>query len=164
MNYRTCLFLLVIGVTTASWAQPPGPVRVPSPVRQGGLESGPTATELIERNFFEPELIMRNQKALGLTGEQQKSIREEVAKTMPRFTELRWQQSAETEVLIALFNQDRPDEKQVLAQLEKLLGIENEIKRLHAGLLVRIRNELTAEQQAQLRAIKNKGNPGPARR
>ncbi len=106
---------------------------------------------------------MRNQKAIGLTGEQQKSIREEVIKTMPRFTELRWQQSAETEALIALFNQDRPDEKQVLAQLEKLLGIENEIKRLHAGLLVRIRNELTAEQQAQLRAIKNKGNPGPAR-
>ena len=163
MNYRTCLFLLVLVAAIASRAQSPAPTKVPPAAREGNLESGPTATELIERNFFEPELIMRNQKAIGLTGEQQKSIREEVIKTMPRFTELRWQQSAETEALIALFNQDRPDEKQVLAQLEKLLGIENEIKRLHAGLLVRIRNELTAEQQAQLRAIKNKGNPGPAR-
>jgi len=165
MNYGTFLFLLVFVATTPSWAQSPAPtkVRPAIPVRQGNLESGPSATELIERNFFEPELIMRNQKAIGLTGEQQKSIREEVIKTMPRFTELLWQQSDEAEALIALFNQDRPDEKQVLAQLEKLLGIENEIKRLRAGLLVRIRNELTAEQQAQLRTIKNKGNPGPAK-
>ncbi|MCI0541305.1 MAG: hypothetical protein L0Z50_39400 [Verrucomicrobiales bacterium] len=51
----------------------------------------------------------------------------------------------------------------MLAQLEKLLGIENEIKRLRAGMLVRIRKELTAEQQDQLRAIKNRGNPGPAK-
>lgn len=149
--------------TTTAWAQSPAPTKASPGVRQETLESGPTATELMERNFFEPELIMRNQKAIGLTGEQLKSIREEVVKIMPRFTELRWQQSDESEALIALFNQERPDEKQVLAQLEKLLGIENEIKRLRAGLLVRVRNELTPEQQAQLRAIKNKANPGPAR-
>ena len=164
MNYRTCLFLLALVAATAPRAQSPGPSKASPAIRQGSLESGPTATELIERNFFEPEFVMRNQKAIGLTGEQLKSIREEVIKIMPRFTELLWRQSDETEALIALFDHDRPDEKQVLAQLEKLLGIESEIKRLRAGLLVRIRNELTAEQQTQLRAIKNRGNPGPAKR
>jgi len=43
----------------------------------------------------------------------------------------------------------------------KLLAIENEIKCLHAGLLVRTRNELTLEQQAQLRALRNKVVPNP---
>ncbi len=160
MNYKVCFFLLLLIVATASRAQSQGPAKA---IRQEGPESGPTATELIERNFFEPEFVMRNQKAIGLTGDQLKSIREEVIKIMPRFTELVWQQGDEAETLIALLDHDRPDEKQVLAQLEKLLGIENEIKRLRAGMLVRIRKELTAEQQDQLRAIKNRGNPGPAK-
>ena len=163
MNFRTCLLFLLLIAATASPARSQAPAKAPPAIRQGSLESGPTATELIERNFFEPELVMRNQKAIGLTGEQLKSIREEAIKIMPRFTELAWQQNDEAETLIALLDQDRPDEKKVLAQLEKLLGIENDIKRLRAGMLVRTRNVLTAEQQTQLRAIKNRGNLGPAK-
>ncbi|MCI0541306.1 MAG: hypothetical protein L0Z50_39405 [Verrucomicrobiales bacterium] len=92
-------------VATASRAQSQGPAKA---IRQEGPESGPTATELIERNFFEPEFVMRNQKAIGLTGDQLKSIREEVIKIMPRFTELVWQQGDEAETLIALLDLDRP--------------------------------------------------------
>jgi Spy/CpxP family protein refolding chaperone len=98
-----------------------------------------------------------------LTPEQQTALREEMQKMMAQFTNLQWQQSAETEALATLVAKDRPDEKEVLAQLDKLLNIENQIKRLHTGLLIRIKNALTPEQQAQLRRIKNMGNPGPAR-
>jgi Spy/CpxP family protein refolding chaperone len=115
----------------------------------------------MERNFFPPELIMQHQKALALTTEQQTAIRAEMQKMMARFTDLQWQQSAETEAMAALVKQDRPDEKEVLAQLDKLLNIENEIKRLHIGLLIRIKNTLTAEQQAQLRELRRGGMPHP---
>jgi Spy/CpxP family protein refolding chaperone len=162
MNSKTySSLLIVIAVTATAWAQSPEFKKSPPPVNQPSTESELTATELIERNCFEPELIMRNQNAIGLTDEQQKSIRDAVVKMMPRFTELRWQQSAETEAMVTLFNQERPDEKQALAQLEKLLSIENEIKRLRAGLLVKIKNELTQEQQVKLRAFKAKGNSNP---
>src|SRR5688500_8433147 len=97
MNYRMCLFLLVLVAANSSRAQSQGPSKAPPAIRQGSLESGPTATELIERSFFEPEFVMRNQKGIGLTGEQLKSIREEVIKIIPRFTELLWRQSDETE-------------------------------------------------------------------
>jgi Spy/CpxP family protein refolding chaperone len=162
MNYKAYVTLFVLLVATAtSRAQSPDFKKNPPGVDHQSVESDLTATELIERNCFEPELVMRNQNAIRLTDEQQKSIRDAVVKMMPRFTELRWQQSAETEVMVTLFSQERPDEKQVLAQLEKLLSIENEIKRLRAGLLVRIKSELTSEQQVQLRALKSKGNPSP---
>lgn len=162
MNYKTHLSLLAIFVvTTVSHAQSPEFKKAPPAVSRPSSESELTATELIERNCFEPELVMRNQNAIGLTEVQQKSIRDAVVKMMPRFTELRWQQSAETETMIALFSQERPDEKQVLAQLEKLLNIENEIKRLRAGLLVRIKSELTPEQQTQLRLVKTKETSNP---
>ncbi|HEY0728805.1 MAG TPA: hypothetical protein VGD38_12090, partial [Pyrinomonadaceae bacterium] len=42
------------------------------------------------------------------------------------------------------------NEQQALAQLDKVLEIEREVKRLHIGLAVRLKNRLTPEQQEQL--------------
>jgi Spy/CpxP family protein refolding chaperone len=123
------------------------------------MRAAAAGSQLMERNFFEPDLVMRHQKTIGLTGEQQQSIRADSQKTMSRFTELQWKQSAEVEAMMILLKEDRPDEKAVLAQLDKVLIIENEIKRVHAGLLVRIRNALTPEQRTRLREIKYRGTP-----
>jgi len=48
------------------------------------------------------------------------------------------------------------DEQQVLAQLEKLLAAEREIKREQVMLLVRIKNKLTSEQQGKLLELRSK--------
>jgi Spy/CpxP family protein refolding chaperone len=42
------------------------------------------------------------------------------------------------------------NEQQALAQLDKVLDIERDIKRLHIALAVRLKNRLTPEQQEQL--------------
>lgn len=42
------------------------------------------------------------------------------------------------------------NEQQALAQLDKVLEIEREIRRLHIGLAVRLKNRLTPQQQEQL--------------
>jgi Spy/CpxP family protein refolding chaperone len=46
------------------------------------------------------------------------------------------------------------NEQQALAQLDKVLEIEREIKRLHIGLAVRLKNRLTPEQQNQLHQMR----------
>lgn len=51
-------------------------------------------------------------------------------------------------------------EQQALAQLDKVLDVEREVKRAQIGLMVRIKNKLTPEQQAQLREIRGRGFPG----
>jgi len=148
--------LLMAGAT--AWAQQPPP--------GGGMRPGmgPKATpggqpqgDLMGENFFPPELVMQNQKAIGLKEDQQTAIREEMKKTMATFTDLQWQQSAEAEAMAALVKQERPDEKQVLAQFDKLMKIENEIKRMHIAMLVKVKNTLTPEQQAKLRELKPSG-------
>jgi len=58
--------------------------------------------------------------------------------------------------MASLVKQPRVDEPQVLAQLEKVLAIEREIKRAQVALLVRIKNNLTPEQQTKLLEIRNK--------
>jgi Spy/CpxP family protein refolding chaperone len=52
--------------------------------------------------------------------------------------------------------QPHADEQQVLAQLEKVLAAEREIKRPQVMLLVRIKNKLTPEQQGKLSELWSK--------
>jgi Spy/CpxP family protein refolding chaperone len=184
MKLKTIILILLVNSATTFWAQTDPTKELPraktssfgattggsagsaSTVGFGGRSTtiaGPDAGQsaLLERNFFAPELIMQNQNAIGLSTDQQAAIRAEMKKMMAQFTDLQWQQSAETEALATLVKQDRPDEKQVIAQLDKLLSIENEIKRLNTGVLVRIKNTLTPEQQAQLRSTKRFWGPQP---
>ena len=178
MKLKTCIAILLVSTITIIRAQPGPPPRehppqANSPERPQKSPPPPLKpTDPLEKNFFAPELIMQHQKAIGLTTDQQTAIRAEMQKMMAQFTDLQWQESAEAEAMAALASQDRPDEKAVLAQLDKMLSIENQIKRMHTSLLVRIKNLLTPEQQAQLRALQGKGpsprpmadrNPQPAR-
>jgi len=60
------------------------------------------------------------------------------------------------ETLVSQLKQQTVDEQQVLAQLDKVLDLEREIKRAQMGLMVRIKNKLTREQQARLRQLRDK--------
>ena len=160
MNVRTYVVTCLLALAgPMSWAQQPAPGGAGG---ASGQHRG--APDLMAENFFPPELIMQNQKALNLTTDQQTAIRAEMQKTMAKFTDLQWQQSAEGEALEALLKQERVDEKAALAQLDKLLTIEGEVKRLHFGTMVRVKNLLTTEQQAQLRELKKQGRPAATSR
>lgn len=152
---KPLLILLLACISTAIAQQPPPPPDGPM-----GPEPRPPGGDKIGRAFFPPELVMRNQKAINLTPDQQSAIREEMRKAMPRFTELQWQLSAEEEALEALVRADAPDEKQILAQFDKLMLVESELKRVRFALLVRLRAILTPEQQQKLEEVKKQDRPG----
>ncbi len=113
----------------------------------------PPAPDPIERHIFPPELVMENQRALGLSDDQEELIKKEILRTQTRFTELQWQLQEEVETMSLLLDRERLEEDRILDQLDKVLATEREIKRTHFTLVVRIKNVLTAEQQAQLREM-----------
>jgi Spy/CpxP family protein refolding chaperone len=110
----------------------------------------------IGQSFFAPELVMQNQEAIGLSGEQKEYLKTEIRQAQLKFTELQWKLQDEMEKLVALVKQPHVDEQQVLAQLEKLLSAEREVKKQQVTLLVRIKNKLTPEQQARLTDLRAK--------
>jgi len=107
-------------------------------------------------NLFPPELIMQHQQTLGLSEEQKSFLKAELRKTQTRLTELQWDLQEEFEKLAALIKQEQVDEAQTLTQLDKVLSLEREVKRTHIGLLIRVKNKLTPEQQGRLREIAGK--------
>lgn len=121
----------------------------------------PSPLDPLQENLFPPELVMRHQRAIELQPEQKTYIREQVREAQLRFTELKWQLEDAAEAMRSLLEQTRVDEQQVLGQLEKVLDAERQIKRLQLTLMVRIKNQLTPEQQARLRELRPKAPPPP---
>ncbi len=107
-------------------------------------------------SFFSPELILQQQLAIGLSEEQKTFFKSEARKAQTRFTELQWTLQDEMEKLQALVKSPQVDEAQTLAQLDKILDAERNIKRTQIALLVRLKNKLTPDQQAQLRGFQSK--------
>jgi Spy/CpxP family protein refolding chaperone len=146
---------------------PPGPRGEMEAPRPGGRgpQDLPRRPAAVEENFFPPELIMQNQQLLNLGEEQRKRIVETIQRAQAQFTDVQWQLEVEQASLQSLVRADRPDEKQVGAQLEKVLRLESEMRRGHLLLMVRLKNELTAEQQAKLRELRPRpGLGGEGRR
>jgi len=110
------------------------------------------------QNLFAPELVMQHQEAIGLSDEQRTYLKSEIRDAQLKFTEAQFKLQDEMEKMVALVKQPHIEEKDALAQLEKVLAIEREVKRLQVTLLVRIKNKLTPEQQAKLAAIRGNSN------
>ena len=112
--------------------------------------------------MFPPDLIMRHARELELTDEQKMFMRGEIQKTTARFNELQWQLQDAMEVFHQTLESSSVNEAQALSQLDKVLDVEREIKRLHIGMGIRLKNQLTSEQQTKLQVIRM--TPRPAYR
>lgn len=139
MRASPWMFAVLLVIATATPAQP--------------------APDAIGEALFAPELVMQNQQAIGLSEAQKASLRDELRQAQMEFTDLQWKLQDEAEQMAKLVGSASVDEKQVVAQLEKVLDAERQVKRRQIVLLVRIKNLLTIEQQDQLRAIRAGGKP-----
>src|SRR6266849_804775 len=167
MKKKIALLVLVVvvgtlvGVAMVS-AQQPQPVQPP----QGQMQPRPPhpAMDPLGDAMFPPEMIMQHTRDLNLTDEQKTYMRGEINRTTTRFNELQWQLQDAMEALHATMKQNTVNEQLALGQLDKVLDTEREIKRLHFGLAINIKNKLTPEQQEKLRGMMQHGpDGGPGR-
>jgi Spy/CpxP family protein refolding chaperone len=133
-------------------AQAPGqPAPAPQPQRADPLEDA----------LFPPELVMQYQRAIGLTTEQQTAITDAVKALQAQVVDFQWKMQYEQQQLVELLGQPTVQEATALAQVDRVLEIERQIKRTHLAALIRIKNTLSPEQQQQLRGLRR--SPPPAR-
>ena len=110
---------------------------------------------------FPPDLVMRYASEIGLDERQRASLKDSVVKMQGRFLELQWDVQAESEKMARLLQANPVDETALLAQADKVMGLEREVKRTHLSLLVRIKNLLTDAQRAKLTELRRRGD-GPS--
>ena len=137
-------FAAILVVAVEAGAQPPGPGQDP-----------------LAQHVFAPDLVMRHAAEIGLDEKQRAAIKDAVIKMQSRFLDLQWEVQAESEKMVRLLQGSPVDETAVLAQADKVMALEREVKRTHLSLLVRVKNLLTDSQREKLKELRRRTEGGP---
>ncbi len=112
----------------------------------------------IARAVFPPELVMKYAQEIHLDERQRAAVKEEVQKAQAKATDAQFDLQEESQKLVRLLQARPVDEAAVLAQVDKVLALERQVKRTQIQLVVRIKNLLTEAQQARLAELRRVQN------
>ena len=156
----TVLVTIILASVIVVPAQETQPPARPEQQLQPRMQPPPPGDPLAD-SMFPPELIMQHQRELALTDAQKTFMRSEIQRTTTRFNELQWQLQDAMEALHESMKGNQVNEEQAMEQLGKVLDTEREIKMLHMGMAIRIKNQLTPDQQIKLQTMRNAMGPPP---
>lgn len=148
----------VLGPAGAGAQQPHPQPGHAAPTGHGGQVAHHPPHDPLAQFVFPPELVMQHQRAIGLKPEQRAAITRAVGEFQPKVTEIQWQMQDESQRLAELLDKPSVEQAAALAQVDKVLALEREVKRAHISLLIQIKNTLTQEQQAALRNLRVGGS------
>jgi Spy/CpxP family protein refolding chaperone len=120
----------------------------------------PKPDDAFAQALFDPQLVLRHAQAIGLTPAQRRTILDELKATQTALAPLQANMMEPALDLVELLGQTRVDEPKVVAKMDQVLEIENEVKKKQASLLIRIKNALSPEQQARLRELRSTEGTG----
>lgn len=149
------LSLLVPGAGAAQQPHSPEPVHR----RQHDLRQHQPGHDQFAEHLFPPELVMQHQARLALTREQREAVTTAIKELQSGVVDLQWRMQEETQRLAELLKGAAVDATAALAQVDRVLEVEREVKRAHLGMMIKIKNTLTAEQQARLRELRGPERP-----
>lgn len=109
--------------------------------RMGGLE--------LMRELVPPRHVLRHADALGLSDDQRSQLEELARSTREDTQSLRDNLRQEVATLTDLLARPRVDEDAALRQADRVMQLENQLKRAHLEAMIASKNVLTAEQQQQ---------------
>ena len=153
---RHSILALAFVLGAASFATPMNLAAQGAPPGQRGPGPGPGGPDDFGRNLFPPELVMQHQSEIALQDSQRATLTSTIQQAQGKFMDLQWKLSAEGEKMGKLLQGPTVDESQVLDEVDRILALEREIKRGQISLMVRIKNTLTAAQQAKLTEIRGR--------
>jgi len=135
--------------------------RIPSTqVLSNPCNAAASGDDPFARYLFPPELVMSNQQTIGLGDRQRSTIQDAMREAQARFVDLQFKMSGEGEKLQRLMQGTSIDEARLLEQVDRVLSLERDIKHTQLTLMARIKNQLTEQQQAQLRELSSVKSPG----
>jgi periplasmic protein CpxP/Spy len=126
----------------------PPPMRPNRPPMERAFHGGPPG-----RWWMDPMLVQK----LGLTADQQKRIDTLFQQSRIKLIDLSAGLQKEEALLEPLLEADRPDESQVLAQIDRVAQARAELEKANARMLLGFRGVLTLEQWKKLQSERPPG-------
>ena len=114
----------------------------------------PKPDDPLARLLFDPQLVLKHAQALGLQPAQRTTIVNAIKEAQGDILDLQLQMAERYQDLVKAMEAPRVDEAASVAQADKVLTLERDLKRTQLQLLIRIKNALTREQQDRLQELK----------
>lgn len=131
---------------------PPPPQHPNGPPGEHGFHGGPPG-----RWWMDPDLVQK----LGLSADQQKRIDALFQQNRLKLIDLSAEVQKQEAILEPLLEADRPDEAQVLAQIDRVAQARADLEKANARMLLGFRGVLTVDQWKKLEAERPRGHGGP---
>jgi Spy/CpxP family protein refolding chaperone len=143
------LFLLLASVAGCAAADVAPSTPTPTPT------TAPRVPGAIEHALFAPELALAHADAIALTPDQRTQIADLATTTQASLVQRDRELDTTTAALATALAASPIDEEAAVTASRAVIAVEDEIKLVHLRMLIQIRNALTAEQQAQLTALRS---------
>ncbi len=128
---------------------PPPPQHPDRPPMERGFHAGPPG-----RWWMDPDQVQK----LGLTADQQKRIDALFQQSRLKLIDLSAEVQKQEAILEPLLEADRPDEAQVLAQIDRVAQARADLEKANARMLLGFRGVLTLDQWKKLEAERPRGH------
>lgn len=115
------------------------------------------AQDLFHNHLYAADLVMSHRDKINLTDNQANKIKEIHRKNAGEFSTLKWDLEAATAKLKGLMEKSKVSMKAAETQMDRVLTLENQLKKMQLATLVAIKNELTEVQQQLLDESKTGG-------
>ncbi len=155
LRWMFCFIALGVAAGGARAEGPPEPPKSPMPYHKPH-DISMHDVDPIGSKLFPPDLIMDHQQELGIDQQQRDAILKEIERAHSQIFPLKWQMSGAAEQLAKALDAPKIDEDKALAQADKVMSLERDLKRAHLALLIRIRNLLTDAQRAKGAELRGK--------
>lgn len=103
--------------------------------------------DIFQRNLYSADRVMELRKELELTDAQATKIKKIHSENAGKFSTMKWDLDDATATLKELLDESRIDEVAVQKQMDKVLALENSLKKQQLSTMVSIKNELSFAQQ-----------------
>jgi len=108
----------------------------------------------LARLLFDPELVLTFASELSLQAAQRTAIVNAIKAAQGDILDRKLEMAARHQELVKSMEAPRVDEAAALAQADRVMELEREMKRSQLQLLIRIKNTLTQQQQDRLRELR----------
>lgn len=112
------------------------------------------AQEDFQSELFSADLVLKYRSEIGLSTEQVTNVKKIYDSKISEFNSLKWDLDAALVAMNKNLASTKVDEKTAMEQMEKVMALEDQLKRIRLGMLITIKNELTASQQTQLKKLR----------
>jgi len=109
--------------------------------------------------LFSADFVISQKEAIGLNARQEGRIKAIHNEGLPEFSGKRNDLNRATEQLRVLLAAEKPDTRRISEQIDIVLRLENELKKLRMNNLLAIRQVLDSDQVALLQSLKQQDRP-----